>query len=252
MLRRTAVLYNLALFVINLTMFGLYPQLCSLSGSVPFVSVFTLVTFLASSILVLLFKKNFFSLFLMFNVFFFFFIYGKLVVGLVYGWENIYLLSTFFVETFSSCQIFEAILVSNISINVIHVIYFARVKRLKNLVKSKKVFKNYRPLIFMLILFGGMFLFKSLLDFKYVLENGYKSIYIGGLANVNYYSPIVKYSHIGFWAFYYYLVSLVPPKKIFVRFSSLFLLLSFMDSLKGARVLFMMPMIFVIWYYFNV
>lgn len=252
MLRRTATFYNLALLAINLTLFGLYPRLCLLSGSIPFLATFTLVTFLISTVFVVLFKKNFFSLFLMFNALFFCFIYGKLVVGLVYGWENLFLLNTFFTAIFSPCQIFEVILVANISVNILHTIYFARVKRLENLEKPRKEFKNYRPLIFMLVLFGGLFLFKSLLDFKYVLEHGYKSIYIGGLENVNYYSPIVKYSHIIFYAFYYYLISLVPSKKIFVRFSSLYLLLSFMDSLKGARVLFVMPMLFVFWYYFNV
>lgn len=95
-----------------------------------------------------------------------------------------------------------------------------------------------------------MILIKLFMQFKLILSLGYLAYYTGVVKDISY--PIYTYGSgtIMTLAFALFIIS-KPLKKEYLIYSSIFLLIKFVDSLKGARALFLTQLLFVIWLYFK-
>lgn len=105
---------------------------------------------------------------------------------------------------------------------------------------------NFSKWIF--VIFSFMLAIKLFIQFKIILSYGYNAYYTGILKNVEY--PIYTYGSgtIMTVAFIIFLASR-PNKKEFLTYSSIYLLVKLLDSLKGARAIFLTQLLFIIWYY---
>lgn len=93
-------------------------------------------------------------------------------------------------------------------------------------------------------------IYKYFLQFKFVLANGYLSLYNGSIQSLKY--PIWTYGS-GFlteMAFAIFIAS-IPKKRTYVIFSSIFMFLQILDVLKGGRSKLFLPLMFVIWFYYK-
>lgn len=98
------------------------------------------------------------------------------------------------------------------------------------------------------IIFSFILAIKLFIQFKVILTYGYNAYYTGILKTVQY--PIYTYGSgtIMTIAFIIFLVS-KPNKKEFTVFSIIYLLVKLLDSLKGARAIFLTQFLFILWYY---
>jgi len=103
-------------------------------------------------------------------------------------------------------------------------------------------------LILFIISFPGIFV-KYLIQFKFILKNGYVAVYNGELNHLTY--PIWTYGAgtLMVISFCIFLAS-KPTKRKFLIVSALFFLLKTADVLKGGRSKLFLPIIFIVWYYF--
>lgn len=96
-----------------------------------------------------------------------------------------------------------------------------------------------------------MLLIKMIIQMRIIFQYGYEAYYTGILKNIEY--PFYTNGSgtiltIGFTLF---LMS-VPTKKEFLSISSIYLLIKLVDSLKGARAIFLTQLLFLMWYYAKV
>jgi len=97
--------------------------------------------------------------------------------------------------------------------------------------------------------FPGL-LVKYLIQFKFILQNGYTAVYDGSLKALSY--PIWTFGagslmEISFCLF----LSSKPNKKKFIFISVLFFVLKIADVLKGGRSKLFLPIFFITWIYFS-
>lgn len=98
------------------------------------------------------------------------------------------------------------------------------------------------------IIFSFILAIKLFIQFKAILSYGYTAYYTGVLSNIEYPSYTYGSGTIMTIAFVIFLVS-APNKKEFIIYSTLFLLVKLLDSLKGARAIFLTQFLFILWYY---
>jgi oligosaccharide repeat unit polymerase len=115
--------------------------------------------------------------------------------------------------------------------------------------KNKAFFTQTGIFLFLISLPGIMI--KMLIQLRLILQVGYEAYYTGVLKNINY--PVFTKGSgtimtIGFLIF---LIS-IPSKKKFISITSLYLLVKLIDSLKGARAVFLTQLLFIMWYYYKV
>lgn len=98
------------------------------------------------------------------------------------------------------------------------------------------------------IIFSFMLAIKLFIQFRAILTYGYNAYYTGILKNIEY--PIYTYGSgtIMTIAFIIFIASR-PNKKEFITYSCIYLLVKLLDSLKGARAIFLTQLLFIIWYY---
>lgn len=187
------------------------------------------------------------------SFFAFLFLYGR---SLLYIFEPDY---SFFeselllYENIGYVYMFEALVITNIFIYSINIVYILFGKpdniRLfinKNSIKTEKILFNT------VLVFGFLYAVKLFLEFKAIINIGYTAIYAGGLQDVNYYSLLIKYSHVFFSSFFSYYLIVINNRRKFLIIASIFLVVSFLDSLKGARITLILPIFFILWYYNSV
>ena len=114
---------------------------------------------------------------------------------------------------------------------------------------SKPFFTQIGIILFLMSLPG--ILAKMLIQLRLIVQVGYEAYYTGVLKNIDY--PVFTKGSgsimtIGFLIF---LIS-IPSKKKFISISSLYLLVKLIDSLKGARSVFLTQLLFIMWYYYKV
>ncbi len=90
--------------------------------------------------------------------------------------------------------------------------------------------------------------YKYLLEINYLIKYGYLALYTGGLAEINYGNIFVSNAHSIFLSsFFFILASDQKVDKIKI-YMYIFMFVSLMDALKGARGLFVLPLFFCFWY----
>jgi oligosaccharide repeat unit polymerase len=191
-----------------------------------------------------------FSIHTISSFFVFLFLYGR---SLLYIFEPDY---SFFeselllYENVGYVNMFEALVITNIFIYSINVVYilFGKPDNIKLYINERSI-KIEKILFNIILVFGFLYAFKLFLEFKAIINIGYTAIYAGGLQEVNYYSPLIKYSHVFFSSFFSYYLIVNNNKKKFLIIAFIFLVVSFLDSLKGARITLILPIFFIFWYY---
>lgn len=90
-------------------------------------------------------------------------------------------------------------------------------------------------------------------ELKHIQQVGYLSIYVDGLKGVDYPFSIqlVTLTYYVFISGYYLIVGARTSYRSFLLYSSLFLMVSFFDSLKGGRANIAIPFLFVIWWSYH-
>jgi oligosaccharide repeat unit polymerase len=153
-------------------------------------------------------------------------------------------------ENIGFSSMLTALIVANIFLYTINAVYvlFGKPDHIK-LDINKGTIRTERILFYIIIVFGGLYSVKLFFEFRQILSIGYAAIYAGGLQNVDYHSPIIQYSHVLFAGFFSYYLLVVSSKRKFLLLAGLYLAVSFLDSLKGARVTLILPIFFVLWYY---
>ena len=146
----------------------------------------------------------------------------------------------------------EVLLVMLLTLLFIHLGFYIAINTLKldfsiNLEHNKRVMKISKILF---VLSSPMLLIKLFIQFKLILSLGYNAQYLGVVKTIEY--PIYTYGSgtILTIAFILFITS-KPVKRDFVIYSSIYLIIKLVDSLKGARALFLTQLLFVIWYYFK-
>lgn len=132
-------------------------------------------------------------------------------------------------------------------------IYLGYKLPIKSKIKSIRVLNLPRLELYAIIIFllscPGL-IYKYFLQFKFVLANGYLSLYNGAIQSVKY--PFWTYGS-GFlveMSFAVFLASM-PKKRTYLIYSSIFMLLQVLDVLKGGRSKLFLPLMFVIWFYYK-
>ena len=214
-----------------------------------FYNLYSVISFIL--IYFLIFKiGGLFSIHSITTLFIFIFLYGRSMLYVFDPEVSFFDSEIISLEYIGYQNMFKALLISNIfifSINSVYVL-FGKPDKIQLMIDDSS--KKVEFYIFSLIIFSSfLYAIKLFLEYKYILSAGYISLYVGGLKNVNYYSPLIKYSHIFFMSFFSYYLIVVSKRKQFFIIASVFLVLSFLDSLKGARISLILPIVFLVWYY---
>ena len=180
----------------------------------------------------------------------FLFLYGRSLLYIFEPNNDFFETELLDYEYIGYVNMFYAMVVTNIFLYTINTVYilFGKPDEL-NLDQNIKSNKIELFLYNFILVIGFLYGVKLFLEFKAIKSIGYAAIYAGGLQDINYFSPIIKYSHILFISFFSYYLIVVNNKKRFIIIASIYLVLSFMDSLKGARITLILPIFFVLWYY---
>ena len=105
-------------------------------------------------------------------------------------------------------------------------------------------------IILFLISLPGI-LAKMLIQLRLILRVGYEAYYTGVLKNIDYPAFTKGSGTIMTIGFLIFLIS-IPSKKKFISIGSLYLLVKLIDSMKGARSVFLTQLLFIMWYYYKV
>lgn len=175
--------------------------------------------------------------------------FSRIVLDLVeykkFGWATKFA-NYFFTESVVN----EILYVFLLTLLFIHLGFFMAVKYNK-LDFDIEIKRNELHITFakgLFTLFSFMLAIKLFIQFKAILTYGYNAYYTGILKNIEY--PIYTYGSgtIMTIAFIIFIASR-PNKKEFITYSSIYLLVKLLDSLKGARAIFLTQLLFIIWYY---
>ncbi len=83
---------------------------------------------------------------------------------------------------------------------------------------------------------------------SYIYENGYLTIYTGGLSEINYPFPLLGYATYPFSYGFYLICSACPTNKVFNKYFFLLVIVALFESLKGGRFSLIGPVLFYFWY----
>jgi len=192
--------------------------------------------------------KNIFSLFSIFMIFSFMFYYGKLF-SIYYSSPDDVLWNMIIIEwEVDINNLLLSIILSNTMFIIISMFITPGVPT-RDL--NKDPYHDSRAMFVLYCFISILALSKYYLEAKYIFSTNYLNLYTNGLANVNYYSPIIKYSHTLFTVLFGFILSLRPSKKKFIVISIIYILVNMLSAFKGARILVLLPVLFVFWYYYK-
>ena len=210
---------------------------------ISFISISTIVFH------ILLFEKNLFSIINIFNGFSILFLYGNVINYILFDIDTFYIYYLMGGVNIPPKYFISSLFLINVGLSIINLIYITFKKsNNETLIPTNKIPKD---IMFIFIVFSFFASIKFFLELKYIYSIGYVNFYVNGLADLNYYSPIIEYSHTFLSAFYGIILSYIPKKKIYIFISVIYCLLMMLNSLKGARVLFLLPFLFSLWFYFK-
>lgn len=188
------------------------------------------------------------------HFFYMLFIYGRSILYIFEPDNDIFEAETLTYDYLGVKNLSIALIITTLFIICINYCYFFLGKsenfsrKPNNLNKSEIVLKiTYKFLIFTSIIF----FIKLLIEFFYINKVGYLAVYNGGIKDINYYSFVIQYSHVIFYSLFSFFISIYPPKREFKIISIIYIFLSIIDSLKGARVTLILPIFLIIWYNFK-
>lgn len=183
----------------------------------------------------------------------FLFLYGRSLLYIFETNESFFETDSMIYEYLGTSNIFTALIVVNVFTYAVTAVYilFGKPDKVR-LISTPKSVKIESFLFYSLLFIGILYSIKLFIEIKAIVSLGYISIYAGGLKEINYYNPIIKFSNILFLSCFSYYLLVIKSKKKFLIIGTLFLLLSLLDSLKGARVTFILPIFYIIWYYNSV
>ena len=251
------IFFGLAL---NFAYLVIFPESIESDGLEMFVLARTSVfSFLILHLMIVLLYKTPFSLISIFNLFVWLFAYGKVILYVLGMQDALFELFTFHTERLEAIYIMKVLIGANICVLSIHLAYilFYRNKSITQACQTKgksnilgTISQSHLKYAFLFLLAASvLFGFKAFLELRHIQKIGYAQFYIGGLGDLNYYSPIIKYSHYLFFSTCYFVLASRPPRRKFIIVAVLFLIVTFLDGLKGARVLFILPLFYLIWFY---
>jgi oligosaccharide repeat unit polymerase len=214
-----------------------------------FYNLFSVVTF-ALLFIAIIKVGGLFTIHTISSFFSFLFLYGRASLYIFEPSKYFFQTELIDYENIGFANMLSALVVSNVFIYSINVVYilFGKPDQIKLNITTKDI-KTEQILFYLIFIFGALYSFKLFLEFRHILIVGYTAVYAGGLDNVNYHSPIVKYSHVVFNGFFSYYLLVVHKKRKFLLLASVFFVVSFLDSLKGARIAVILPSFFILWYY---
>ena len=140
------------------------------------------------------------------------------------------------------------ILLSNISINLSYILFSRHFRKKDNLdiiIKYEKFYLLGRTLLITSLPFMLLLLF---IQIKYILDNGYLSIYNGSLQQIQYPVPFLSFSSYLFYFGYYFICASKCDRKKFNLYSFIYIAFSVLDSLKGGRFSLVLSIFFYLWY----
>ena len=183
------------------------------------------------------------------NGFIFLFIYGRIIVSVI---DQEYNLDTYWIinyVNFSELLLVNATLISNIFVITFNLGVIDFKDRLPNKATLNRTLLNKEIIFLAYCIIASLYLIKNFIEFKFIIEKGYLAFYNDGFSSLNYYNPIIKYSHVLYVPLFSFIIIHKLPKKVILFVLITFVFLSLINSLKGARGLFIMPLLFSLWYY---
>lgn len=218
------------------------------------INLFSIVTYLILYIQVIQ-VGGLVSIHSILHIFYFLFLYGKLILYFFSPDDSLFWTEFLITEHIGINNICIALIASNTCIICIDIIYFLYpieeqiIKPLKSKYFDPDFEENFARKLLMVL--ASLFAIKLFLEFKKILEIGYVAMYAGGLKDMNYYSFVIQYSHVLFMGVFAYYLTLVPNRQKLNFVAIIFILVSFLDSLKGARIFLILPLFYMSWYYFK-
>jgi hypothetical protein len=215
-------------------------------GELNFTPVITAFVFFYSITLVkAIFLFGYLSLYTLFLAANIFFIYGKLIVHLA-GKESFLRFTWPVLFTVSEKTGLIFICIAFLSHYIMDIVFVKHYKPAKNMLVHYPAMEKL-GLATMLCTFP-LILLKLMLIYRFVRENGYLSIYNGKLSELIF--PVwMSGSGTLFVLGYFFILFSYPNKKVYFVSSSLFLIYSLADSLKGGRTAFLTAIIITLYMY---
>jgi oligosaccharide repeat unit polymerase len=104
---------------------------------------------------------------------------------------------------------------------------------------------------YIMIIAFPFFTYRLLIEAMYIFQNGYISLYIGGLDRGNY-NIIIRMSSYVFSVGYACLLCGIPKERDFKLYSGIYFFTVLLDTLKGSRGGFVVFILFYLWYNRNI
>ena len=247
-MKRTLFICYFILFLMNGLFFSI-SYYYEFIFEINFAIYFTCFSILIIAYQFIFYEKSLLSIINIFNGFSILFLYGNVINYLIFSVEsfNVYYLMEG--VNISTKYFISSLFLINTGHSLINITYLNFVKSDNfKIVIGNKIPMDIRVLF---IIFSFLTSIKFILELNHISKIGYVNFYMNGLGNLNYYSPIIKNSHTFLIAFYSIILSYLPKKKDYILISSIFCFLMILNSLKGARVLFLLPFLFSLWFYFK-
>jgi oligosaccharide repeat unit polymerase len=194
-------------------------------------------------------KYGFNSIFVFFIFNFGVFLYSRVFLDFLgfidFGWADKW---NYF--EFSNSVKFELLFLLGFSFQFIFIGYNLPIKssikpvRLSNLPRLESYAKN------IFLLSCPSLIYKYFLQFKFVLANGYLSLYNGSIQSLKYPNWTYGSGFLVEMSFAIFLASM-PKKRTYVIYSSIYMFLQILDVLKGGRSKLFLPLMFVLWFYYK-
>ena len=209
---------------------------------ISFISILTIVYHI-------LFEKNLFSIINIFNGFSILFLYGNVINYILFDIETFYIYNLLEGANIPPKYFIASLFLINVGLSIINLTYITFKKsNNETLIPTNKIPKD---IMFIFIIFSIFASVKFYLELKHISSIGYVNFYLNGVGDLNYYSPIIKYSHTFLLVIFSVILSYIPKKKVYIIVSVIYCSLMMLNSLKGARVLFLLPLLFSLWFYFK-
>lgn len=247
MSKKFILMFYVVFFVINTIIYVINKNLLTIN--IDILSQYSIIFIIIGNYLLIKYYQNLFSLPILLNFFIILFLYGRVILNLFY--DNSVLLEFSLVKFFYlNTETISSVLLSvNSFVSILNIAIIYGYKRGSygfGLIENPYKVSFLKKIFFMV---SVIYLLKNLIEINYVIRHGYLSFYDGGFSNINYYSFIIKYAHVLFLPVFSYLLLFKQSKRDILIICSVFIILAFSNSLKGARGLFILPLLFSLWYY---
>ncbi|CAI2320696.1 hypothetical protein BBL91_09215 [Vibrio parahaemolyticus] len=204
--------------------------------------IFILVTL--NLVLMSTYRKDWSSLAYLFNLTFIVFLLSKPFVDL-FGYQDALIINSLIIETFSEVKYNLILTYVAVSYSIINMGLVFLSDRVTFPIYDEKIFNLSKRVI---IISTPLIIYKYYLEIIYLMNNGYLSLFTGGLRYVDYGNVIIANSHSIFIAGFFLLIASNPKLESSKWYLYIFLVVSLLDALKGARGLFVLPLLYYFWY----